>query len=295
MAMAMTMSLNEVNFKRHMEDAKTELSIALKLAIGHRSVSQFAHDCRMVDATLINNILKRKINVLLERDFLRTVERASEGRITYTYLCEICSYAKYDPNEDKSWASYHPDRGSIYLVDLGLNNMDSEQEGIRPCLIISNDMGNKHSSIITIAPLTSKRKHRLPVHVDLTVQDGMKHNSIICLEQTRVVSKRRLFYNGTPMKILKLTEEKINEVNIAIEKQFGIIDVFYNPDHAFELIEQIEILEHNIKTKKIKPSFLSELLNGKRKELVAYCKKYNKNEKTIINNYTGTRDFVPVN
>lgn len=286
--------LNEVEFKKNMEDAKTELSIALKLAIGHRSVSQFAHDCRMVDAILINNILKRKINVLPERDFLRTVERASEGRVTYTYLCEICGYSKYGPNEDKSWASYQPERGSIYLVDLGLNNMDSEQEGIRPCLIISNDMGNKHSSIITIAPLTSKRKHRLPVHVDLTVQDGMKHNSIICLEQTRVVSKRRLFYNGTPMKILKLTEEKINEVNIAIEKQFGIIDVLYNPDHAFELVEQIETLEHNIKTKKIKPSFISAILDNKRKELVDYCNKYRKDAKQVCNEYEGIREFVPM-
>jgi mRNA interferase MazF len=294
MTMAMNI-LNEVEFKKNMENAKTELSIALKIAIGHRSVSQFARDCRIVDVTLINDILKRKINVLPERDFLRIVERTSEGRVTYTYLCEICGYTKCDPNEDRSWANYHPERGSIYMADLGLNNMDSEQEGVRPCLIISNNMGNKHSSIITIAPLTSKRKHRLPVHVDLTVQDGMRQNSIICLEQTRVVSKRRLFYNGTPMKILKLTEEKINEVNIAIEKQFGIIDLMYNPDHAFELVGQIETLEHNIKTKKIKPSFLSELLNGKRKELVTYCKKYNRNEKTIINNYTGTRDFVPVN
>ena len=266
MAMAMTMSLNEVNFKRHMEDAKTELSIALKLAIGHRSVSQFAHDCRMVDATLINNILKRKINVLPERDFLRTVERASEGRITYTYLCEICSYAKYDPNEDKSWASYHPDRGSIYLVDLGLNNMDSEQEGVRPCLIISNNMGNKYSSMVTIAPLTSQRKRKLPIHVNLTRNDGMRYDSIICLEQTKSISKRRLFYNGVPNKILKLSEEKIFEVNTAIEKQMGLIDCMFNDDVAFELVEQIKMIEQNKKVKK------SSLLGGMYERLIDYCK-----------------------
>lgn len=290
----MTMSMNELDFKRHFENAKEELSIALKIAIGHRSVSQFARDCRMVDATLINNILRRKINVLPERDFLRTVERASEGRVTYTYLCEICGYSKYDPNEDKSWASYQPERGSIYFADLGLNNMDSEQEGVRPVLVISNETGNKNGSIITVAPLTSQRKRKLPIHVEVTVQEGMPRDSIICLEQTRAISKRRLFYNGVPIKVLKLSEAKIEEVNTAIEKQFGLIDCLFNNEVAFELIEQIETLEQNIKTKKIKPSFLSELLNGKRKELIAYCKKYNKNENSVIKNYEGTREFVPL-
>ena len=97
-----------------------------------------------------------------------------------------------------------------------------------------------------------------------------------------------------PIKILKLSDEKIFEVNTAIEKQFGIIDVLYNPDHAFELVEQIETLEYNIKTKKIKPSFLSKLLDSKQKELANYCKKYNKNKNLVVKNYEKTREFVPV-
>jgi mRNA interferase MazF len=276
------------------EKTREELSNAINLAKGKRSVSMFAKDCRMVDVSLIVNILDKRIVVLPEREVLRTIERASEGRVTYTYLCQICGYSKYDSNEDKTWATYQPERGSVYMADLGLNNMDSEQEGVRPVLIVSNEIGNKYGSIITVAPLTSQRKRKLPIHVELSVDDGMRRNSLICLEQTRAISKRRLFYNGVPIKVLKLSEAKIEEVNTAIEKQFGLIDCLFNNEVAFELIEQIETLEQNIKTKKIKPSFLSELLNGKRKELVAYCKKYNKNEKTIINNYAGTRDFVPV-
>lgn len=196
--------------------------------------------------------------------------------------------------KDGSWASYYPERGSIYLADLGSNNMDSEQNGVRPVLIISNNTGNKNGSIITVAPLTSQQKRRLPIHVELTVQDGIQKDSIICLEQTRAISKRRLFYNGVPIKILKLSDEKIFEVNTAIEKQFGIIDVLYNPNHAFELVEQIETLEYNIKTKKIKPSFLSKLLDSKQKELANYCKKYNKNKNSVVKNYEKTREFVPV-
>jgi len=53
-------------------------------------------------------------------------------------------------------------------------------------------------------------------------------------------------------------------------------------------------LEQNIKTKKIKPSFLSKLLNGKHKELNTYCKKYNKNKNSVVKNYEKTREFVPV-
>ncbi|MCE5220166.1 MAG: type II toxin-antitoxin system PemK/MazF family toxin [Clostridium sp.] len=276
------------------EKTREELSNELRKAIGYRSISQFAKDCRMVDVSLIVNILDKRIVVLPEREVLRTIERASEGRVTYTYLCQICGYSKYDSNEDKTWATYQPERGSVYMADLGLNNMDSEQEGVRPVLIVSNETGNKYGSIITVAPLTSQRKRKLPIHVELNVDDGMRRDSLICLEQTRAISKRRLFYNGVPIKVLKLSEAKIEEVNTAIEKQFGLIDCLFNNEVAFELIEQIETLEQNIKTKKIKPSFLSELLNGKRKELIAYYKKYNKNENSVIKNYEGTREFMPL-
>ncbi len=126
-------------------------------------------------------------------------------------------------NMNENWSSYCPERGSIYMINLGMDNLDSEQRGVRPCLIIQNDIGNKNSSTISVAPLTSKKKNKLPVHIELTVEDGLRMDSVICLEQTRVVSKRRLFYNGFPIKVMQLSKDKMSEVNMAIGKQFGII------------------------------------------------------------------------
>ncbi len=265
------------------ENMKDRLANVVKEAIGNRSVSMFAKDCRMVEVDLIINILNKKIKVLPEREVLRTIERASQGRVTYSLLCDICGYTKFDPNEDRSWANFFPDRGSIYNVDLGFNNQDSEQNGVRPCLIISNNKGNEKGSIITIAPLTTKEKRPMPTHVKLTTKDGMRQDSLICLEQIRTVTKRRLFYNRVPIKILDLSEEKIFEVNTAIEKQLGLINVLFNEDIAFELIEQIEILKKNIKVKQSRD--LIELLDEKISEFATYCKKYQRNIQLVMNEY----------
>lgn len=281
------MMLNAINEKESIKDfriIKEELASALKTAIGYRSITQFAKDCRMVDATLITDILKKKIKVLPEREVLRVIERASQGRVTFSYLCQICGYEEYDPDEDKSWASYYPERGSVYMIDFGWsNNMDSEQRGIRPALIIQNDMGNKNSSTISVAPLTSKKKNPLPVHVELSRYDGMRQDSIVCVEQTRVVSKRRLFYNGAPIKVLKLSEEKIWEVNVAIEKQFGIVDLMYNFEYSDELVRQIKLLQQNIKVKQSRD--LLDVLDDKFDQLIDYCKKYHKNYNLVIADY----------
>ncbi|MDD4624637.1 MAG: type II toxin-antitoxin system PemK/MazF family toxin, partial [Bacilli bacterium] len=169
---------------------------------------------------------------------------------------------------------------------------DSEQRGIRPALVVQNDMGNKNSSTISVAPLTSKKKNKLPVHIELKVEDGMKMDSIICIEQTRVVSKRRLFYNGFPIKIMKLSDERIFEVNVAIEKQFGISDIMYDRTHSFKLVEQIKALESNIRVKQSRD--LIDIFNAKIEELAIYCKKYSRNIESVMNEYESNNSYVCV-
>lgn len=169
------------------------------------------------------------------------------------------------------------------MVDLGFNNLDSEQNGIRPCLIISNNIGNKNSCILSVAPLTSKKKRPMPTHVELTREDGIQQDSTISIEQTRVISKRRLFYNRVPIKIVDLSEEKIFEVNTAIEKAFGLIDCSFNDDIAFKFIEQIKVLEQNTRTKKSKG--LINIFNDKVNAFTNYCKKYNKSIKGVVEEY----------
>lgn len=120
------------------------------------------------------------------------------------------------------WKTWTPQRGEIYLADLG-ETLDSEQSGIRPALIISNNIGNIKGSIVTIIPLTSKNKC-LPVHVSIGVQHGLKNNSSALAEHTRAISKRRFFFQGNkPVLVGKLTANKMAEVEEAIRIEFGMI------------------------------------------------------------------------
>lgn len=83
-------------------------------------------------------------------------------------------------------------RGDIYYAELN-PVIGSEQGGNRPVLIISNDIGNKHSPTVIIAAITSKQtKSKLPTHFYLSDIEGLPADSIVLLEQIRTIDKRRL-------------------------------------------------------------------------------------------------------
>lgn len=103
-------------------------------------------------------------------------------------------------------------RGDIYYADLR-PVVGSEQGGIRPVLIIQNDIGNKHSPTVICAAITSKmNKAKLPTHVELdTRKCAMIKDSVILLEQLRTIDKQRL-----KEKICHIDEELQNKVNHAL-------------------------------------------------------------------------------
>lgn len=84
-------------------------------------------------------------------------------------------------------------RGDIYYADLN-PVIGSEQGGTRPVLVISNDIGNKHSPTVIIAAITSRvlTKKKLPTHFYLGEVEGLPENSIILFEQLRTIDKKRL-------------------------------------------------------------------------------------------------------
>jgi len=84
-------------------------------------------------------------------------------------------------------------RGDIYYADLR-PVVGSEQGGVRPVLIIQNDVGNKHSPTVICAAITSRmNKAKLPTHVELNARRcDMIKNSVILLEQLRTIDKQRL-------------------------------------------------------------------------------------------------------
>jgi mRNA interferase MazF len=83
-------------------------------------------------------------------------------------------------------------RGEIYYADLSPVR-GSEQGGIRPVLIVQNDVGNKYSPTTIVAVITTaKTKSKLPTHIWLSVTDGFRENSMVELEQLRTIDKSRL-------------------------------------------------------------------------------------------------------
>ena len=109
-------------------------------------------------------------------------------------------------------------RGEIYYADLS-PVVGSEQGGVRPVLIVQNDMGNKHSPTVIAAAITSQRdKSKLPTHIEVPAQEcGLSKNSIILLEQIRPIDKRRL-----KEKMGMLDERSMNQVNNALSVSFGL-------------------------------------------------------------------------
>ena len=103
-------------------------------------------------------------------------------------------------------------RGDIYYADLS-PVVGSEQGGVRPVLIVQNDIGNKYSPTVIAAAITSQTgKARLPTHIAVQTDGGLAKNSVILLEQIRTIDKRYCRFqdkrsarkNETPKRRLKI-------------------------------------------------------------------------------------------
>ena len=109
-------------------------------------------------------------------------------------------------------------RGDIFYADLS-PVVGSEQGGIRPVLIIQNDMGNRHSPTVIAAAITSQmNKAKLPTHIELVgCNCGLTKDSVVLLEQIRTLDKRRLREH-----MGRLDPEVMDAVDRAIAVSFGL-------------------------------------------------------------------------
>ena len=112
-------------------------------------------------------------------------------------------------------------RGDIYYADLS-PVIGSEQGGLRPVLIVQNDVGNRYSPTVIAAAITSQiNKTKLPTHIELYAENfGLAKNSVILLEQVRTIDKRRL-----KEKMGHLDDGLMTEVNDAISVSFGLSEM----------------------------------------------------------------------
>jgi len=109
-------------------------------------------------------------------------------------------------------------RGDIYYADLS-PVIGSEQGGIRPVLIVQNDVGNKFSPTVIAAAITSQKdKSKLPTHIQLPPDGcGLARDSVVLLEQIRTIDKKRL-----KEKMGRLDSHSMNEINRALSISFGL-------------------------------------------------------------------------
>ncbi len=112
-------------------------------------------------------------------------------------------------------------RGDIYYVDFG-ETTGSEQGGIRPVLVVSNNKANKHSPVVTVVPLSARvwKKKHLPTHVQIQIKKcrGLDKPSMALAEQVETMDKTRL-----GKKIGKVLDETIMEqITVALQIQIGV-------------------------------------------------------------------------
>ena len=109
-------------------------------------------------------------------------------------------------------------RGDIYYADLS-PVVGSEQGGVRPVLIVQNDVGNRYSPTVIAAAITSqKEKSKLPTHIEPDSKNcGLSKDSVVLLEQIRTIDKRRL-----REKMGSLDANSMSQVNHALSISFGL-------------------------------------------------------------------------
>lgn len=109
-------------------------------------------------------------------------------------------------------------RGDIFYADLS-PVVGSEQGGIRPVLVIQNEMGNRHSPTVICAAITSRmNKAKLPTHVEIDARRyGVVKNSVVLLEQIRTIDKQRLKES-----VCHLDKEIMEKVDAALRISFAL-------------------------------------------------------------------------
>lgn len=108
-------------------------------------------------------------------------------------------------------------RGDIFYADLS-PVVGSEQGGLRPVLIVQNDIGNYYSPTVIVAAITAKiSKPKMPTHIGIKAGNGIERDSVILLEQIRTIDKQRL-----KDKVTHLNDSVMSRVDKAIKISMGI-------------------------------------------------------------------------
>lgn len=163
----------------------------------------------------IDEDISEEFEEMMKKGYIEMAE------INLEYSMIGSEYMLDDVNEYEAWicgvwllnmANIVVKRGEIFYADLS-PVIGSEQGGIRPVIIIQNDIGNRYSPTVIVAAITSQiNKAKLPIHVEISSEEyGLNRDSVVLLEQIRTLDKRRL-----KEKIGHMTEADMKKVNKAL-------------------------------------------------------------------------------
>jgi len=216
-----TKKRNETVKSNEAKDFK-KLANLVKIAVGSNTISEFANKCGIPNsAKSIAMITQEKITTYPEVGLLKKIALGSEFRVSFNDLRIACGYDLNDTRIDLR--NVKAMRGWVALCSYG-DVLDSEQGGVRPSLIVSNNVGNERGTILMVIPLSSRLgKNNMPTHVRIGQESGLSQESEILVEQMRVVSKSRLMIDGFIQPICEVSSEIMRKVETAIMIETGMV------------------------------------------------------------------------
>lgn len=167
-------------------------------------------------------------------------------------------------------------RGDIVYVDLNKTVLETNQGGIRPCVVIANNLCNKYSKSIQVIPFTSKlNKKKMPTHVLVkkNLLNGLEKDSIILVEAIDLISTSQIINI-----IGKLSDKEILQVEAKLKLQLSLEDKpnnRFNERRMLNRAKSLKELENYIDRQKNKPVDLLDILKSQVVDLKDYCEEYN--------------------
>jgi mRNA interferase MazF len=215
-----------------------ELAILVEKAVGHNTIREFAYYCGIPNlAKRIADIIHERISTYPEVGLLQKIANGSQFRVSFDELRIACGYSLNDG--EINLKDIKVLRGNIYLCDMG-NYIDSVQGGVRPVLIIQNNIGNQHATITMAVPISSKiSKNNMPTHIKIGRECGLERESELLIEQMRVISKRNLMVDGFVQFLCECPENILRKVEIAIMKQTGMVNTRANESTVDRFLERL--------------------------------------------------------
>jgi mRNA interferase MazF len=175
-------------------------------------------------------------------------------------------------------------RTSIWFANLPMQEENNGvQQGGRPVIITQNDIGNLHSTTVTVIVGTKRQKKDMPTHVKLDTRCGLKEETIFMAEQQMTINKSQLmFYIGM------VPGNKMNEVDRAIKIQAGLIEPF-NIGYVREIIDSIMAIDSLYSSETNKIYKIREI---QIKELDRYCSEFGYDYETLLNKHCRERGVM---